>query len=518
MVARLGVAAGWLGAALVVAALGYLAVLRDFTLAPRVLLAAGAALLVFFVWARSAMVGEALRGRGVRYGSNTVVLAVVFLGILGMLNFLAGRYPQRWDLTTNQRFTLSPQTAGVLQRLPAQVGVVGFFLADDEGRRQAAEDLLKEYAARTEKLTYSFVDPDLQPATAQSYGIRQSGTLVFQLGEKRQHVLSASESAFTSALLKLTSPERTVYWLTGHGERDPNGQDGDGYGLARLLLERENYKVELLSLATRRSVPDDAAAALLVGPKSALLAEEQQALQAYLEKGGKLYAAVDPNSQARESVNAVLKPWGVEVGSGFVVDADASFFADPRTPVIQRYAAHAITRDFGGVLTVFPLAAPVDYAGGAPDDLDRGELLRTSNRAWAETDQEAFDDPERAGYDEGRDRRGPLNLAMIVQRRPAQDAGQADPVAQRPRLFVVGDSDFAANQLIQAPLGNQDLFVNAVNWVTAAEELITVRPKLAEDRPLVLTPAQFNLVVLTSLGVLPLAVLGLGGLVWWSRR
>ncbi|MBI4506720.1 MAG: hypothetical protein HY691_14390, partial [Chloroflexi bacterium] len=47
MVARLGVAAGWLGAALILAALGYLAVLRDFTLAPRVLLAAGAVLLVF---------------------------------------------------------------------------------------------------------------------------------------------------------------------------------------------------------------------------------------------------------------------------------------------------------------------------------------------------------------------------------------------------------------------------------------------------------------------------------------
>lgn len=516
--ARLAVPAGWLGAALVLAGLGYVAVVRDLSTVPRVLLVAGVALLAFFVWARSALVSEALRARGVRYGSNTVVLALVFLGILGMLNFLAGRYPQRWDLTANQRFSLSPQTVSVLQRLPAQVSVTGFFLADDEGRRLAAEDLLKEYAARTEKLTFSFVDPDLQPAAAQAYGIRQSGTLVFQLGDKRQHVLSASESAFTSALLKLTSPERTVYWLTGHGERDPSGQDRDGYGLARLLLERENYKVELLSLATRRAVPDDAAAVLLVGPRSALLPEEQQALQAYLEKGGKLYVALDPGQAARESVNAVLKPWGVEVGSGFVVDADASFFADPRTPVIQRYAAHPITRDFGGVLTVFPLAAPVDYAGGAPDDLDRVELLRTSNRAWAEMEHAALDDPERAGYDEGRDRRGPLNLAMIVERRPAPDAGQAQPAAQRPRLFVVGDSDFAANQLIQTPLGNQDLFVNAVNWVTAAEELITVRPKLAEDRPLVLTPAQFNLVVLTSLGLLPLAVLGLGGLVWWSRR
>lgn len=519
MFARLTALAGWAGALLFLLALGYLAVYRDLALPAQVALGAAALLLAVFVAGQGAAVGRTLRARGVRYSSHTVLLALLFVGLMGMLNFLAGRYSQRFDLTAGQRFSLSPQTLDVLRRLPAGVTVTGFFLADDEARRQAAEDLLKEYAARTDRLTYTFVDPDLKPAVAQSYGIRQSGTIVFQLGDKRQLVLTPSESAFTSALLKLTSPERVVYWLTGHGERDMNQlQDPNGYGLARLLLERENYKVELLALATRSAVPDDAAAVLIVGPRSPLLPEERQALHAYLERGGKLYVAVDPASGARDSINALIRPWGLEVGPGFVVDADASFFSDPRTPVIQRYADMPITRDLAGVLTVFPLAAPIDYAGGAPDDLDRLQLLQTSARAWAETSPEALDNPERAGYDEGQDLRGPLTLAMVSERRPNPDDPATQPATARPRLFVIGDSDYATNQFIQTPFGNQDLFVNAVNWVTAAEELITIRPKLVEDRSLAVTPAQFNLVVLTSLGLLPLAVLAIGGLVWWSRR
>jgi ABC-type uncharacterized transport system involved in gliding motility auxiliary subunit len=519
VLARVAVPAGWAGALLLLLALGYLAVYRELARPAQLALVAAIALLAVFFLGQGAAVGQAMRTRGVRYGSNTVLVALVFLALMGMVNFLAGRYSQRFDLTASQQFSLSQQTIAVLQRLPAEVVVTGFFLVEDEARRQATEDLLKEYAARTDRLRYSFVDPDLQPAVAQSYGIRQSGTIVFQLGDKRQLVLTPSESAFTSALLKLTSPERVVYWLTGHGERDINqAQDPGGYGLARLLLERENYRVELLALATRPAVPDDAAAVLIVGPRSPLLPEEQQALQTYLQNGGKLYLAIDPASQARDSVNALIRPWGLEVGPGFVVDADASFFSDPRTPVIQRYADMPITRDLAGVLTVFPLAAPIDYAGGAPDDLNRLQLLLTSSRAWSETNPEALENPDRAGFDEGQDKRGPLALAMVSERRPKADDPATQPATARPRLFVIGDSDYATNQFIQTPFGNQDLFVNAVNWVTAAEELITIRPKLADNRPLAVTPAQFNLVVLTSLGLLPLAVLALGGLVWWSRR
>jgi ABC-type uncharacterized transport system involved in gliding motility auxiliary subunit len=67
-------------------------------------------------------------------------------------------------------------------------------------------------------------------------------------------------------------------------------------------------------------------------------------------------------------------------------------------------------------------------------------------------------------------------------------------------------------------MANLDLFMNAVNWLTEEEELISIRPKKPQDRRLLLTPAQINLILLTSVIIMPLAVFGVGLGLWWKRR
>ena len=84
--------------------------------------------------------------------------------------------------------------------------------------------------------------------------------------------------------------------------------------------------------------------------------------------------------------------------------------------------------------------------------------------------------------------------------------------------MIVGDSDFIGNNLALAPLGNADLFLNMVNWLTEDEDLIAIRPRAAEDRRITMTSAQVRNVVLLSLVFLPGFFLIWGVTVWWSRR
>ena len=56
-------------------------------------------------------------------------------------------------------------------------------------------------------------------------------------------------------------------------------------------------------------------------------------------------------------------------------------------------------------------------------------------------------------------------------------AGEEPSEAPEGRLVVVGDSDFIGNNLALAPLGNADLFLNMVNWLTEDEDLIAIRPR-----------------------------------------
>jgi ABC-type uncharacterized transport system involved in gliding motility auxiliary subunit len=84
---------------------------------------------------------------------------------------------------------------------------------------------------------------------------------------------------------------------------------------------------------------------------------------------------------------------------------------------------------------------------------------------------------------------------------------------------VVGTSQWAENRAMGSrTLGNRDLFMNMINWLSADEDLISIRPKSTEDRPLTLTAQKLNLVFWLSVVFFPLAIVSFGLVTWWKRR
>jgi ABC-type uncharacterized transport system involved in gliding motility auxiliary subunit len=85
------------------------------------------------------------------------------------------------------------------------------------------------------------------------------------------------------------------------------------------------------------------------------------------------------------------------------------------------------------------------------------------------------------------------------------------------RLVVLGDSDFATNELIDA-YRNRDLFVNAINWLLGDVEAIAIRPNTSRASRVQLTSDQFGRIRYFSLFLLPQGLAMLGALSWWLRR
>jgi hypothetical protein len=87
------------------------------------------------------------------------------------------------------------------------------------------------------------------------------------------------------------------------------------------------------------------------------------------------------------------------------------------------------------------------------------------------------------------------------------------------RFIVTGTSGWAENRAMGSrSLGNRDLFMNMINWLTADEDLISIRPKSTEDRPLNMTAQKVNLAFWLSIVIFPLGIVGLGLATWWKRR
>ena len=58
-----------------------------------------------------------LTGRQARYGSNTFILSVAFIGILVVINIFINNNSPKWDLTEDKQNTLAPETLTVVASL-----------------------------------------------------------------------------------------------------------------------------------------------------------------------------------------------------------------------------------------------------------------------------------------------------------------------------------------------------------------------------------------------------------------
>jgi len=168
---------------------------------------------------------------------------------------------------------------------------------------------------------------------------------------------------------------------------------------------------------------------------------------------------------------------------------------------VQQYEPHPITRDMGGVMTLFPLTRSVDKVKTLPAGVVVQTLARTSAQSWGETNREALQRGE--AQPDPQDAKGPLAVAAVATKDKA-------------RIVVYGTSTMASNQFINLQ-GNRDFFLNTVSWLAEEEDQISIRPRDVRQTPVFLSAQQAQAVFLLPVVVLPAFVLG-GGIVAVVRR
>src|SRR5438067_1144231 len=317
------------------AGLGAWLVQGDFGRLPRILIAGGVLLLGIYVALDPEDVCAKITGRGAIYSGNTFLIAAAAILILGLFNVIGSRYQTKLDLTANKQFTLSDQSIKVAQSLPQPVKITGFLTASDS-RKQDFQTLLNDYSNRSGgKISFEFIDPEARPGDAIAAGITETGTIVYQMADKKQNSTGTTEKDISTALVKLERPEKKAYFTSGHGERSLDGFGPQDYGTIKQAIERDNFATATLNLVTARAVPDDASEVIIAGATNPFLAEEKDALKAYLDGGGKLIAIIGPNSKT--DLSDLLQNYQVGFSGTVVVDPAKSVSQDPRVVVVDSY-------------------------------------------------------------------------------------------------------------------------------------------------------------------------------------
>ena len=476
-----------------------------------------------------------MRKERVFFASTLAFGVVLSLLLAGMVNWLAARHYARWDWTKSRLYSLSEKTRNVLAAVKEPVRVVVFMTGTTPLFEQVKE-LLGRYQAACPKLTVEFIDPERDPLRTrqltQEFGVSVANTVVFSQGTRKKHVTSdqlaeydyegfqfgqaprikafKGEEQFTSAILQVTNPKvPKAYFTTGHGERDLDGFGDDGLSQLKELFKRDNWDVAKATLLSG-AVPEDCDLLVVAGPTAPFAPVERQAIEAFLDKGGRVLALLDPvlgPGQQESGLGELLGKRGVVLGNDLVVDPERRLpFFDLSAVFVNEFRAHPAVDPLRGLAVLLPVARSV--SPGTQEGVKCSTLFATSAAGWGETDIAGIISRRTVNKDP-MDTPGPVSLAVACEPEKPEKGSW--------RLVAVGDADFATNSQI-ASAGNANLAMNLVNWLGKREESLGIAPCQPEQVNLVLSASQLRAIMLVSLVGLPAVGIALGVVVWWRRR
>ncbi|HEU4989796.1 MAG TPA: Gldg family protein [Gemmatimonadaceae bacterium] len=472
---------------------------------------------VFLALAYGAVLGRKLSRTGPARRRLRLGVALV-AAILVVVNLLGSYINGRLDLTPGHAYTLSRGTKQIVGHLDDLVTIKEF--ASDALPTSIAllkrdvDDLLRDVRSASHGNVRVLVrDPSSDKAAAseaQSLGIAPVqfnvvGNASLQVKQgylglaieyrgKSQAIPFVGETddleyRVASAIRELTRTTKPVVGVFA-GAAGPMG--------ATQRLQRElqkSYSVRTFTLADTAQPAADVKTLVLVGGPDSIPAAARARLAAFFDRGGSalvLASGMLPDAQMPMAIphpvgwNPLLARFGVSIPSDMVYDLAANEIVP-------------VPSQMGQVLTRYPLFMQAQSTGRSVVDQQVDNVLLP----WASS----VDTTAKPGYvitpllvtSRGG---GVLTGEQSIQ--PTRDwpqdslasrlvAVQVAPAAKdsaaRGRVIVVGNTDFVTDRIAQQAPENLDFALNAVDWLTQDDALISIRAKNRRPPALAFTSA-----------------------------
>jgi ABC-type uncharacterized transport system involved in gliding motility auxiliary subunit len=452
-----------------------------------------------------------MKARQTKFTAYTVLYVAIVIAVVSGVNFLANRYNKSYDATSSKKYTLSDQTQKIAKNLKQDVTISYW---DQPTKFQSAHDLLDRYQNLSPKINVEYHDVDKNKTQAIAAGVKTYGTIFVNVGNKHEEAKSLSEEDITGALVRaMKGGARTACFVVSSGEHSITDTERDGYSALKDLLEKNNYKTDTVKLLEKPEIPQSCTVLIVGGPTRDYVQPEVDAIKKYVEDGGRALFMVDPplkfagnGVDENQPLMTLLESWGVTPDKDLVLDTSGVgqlFGLGPEFPLVTSYTSHAIVRDMKDVPSGFPLARSLEIKNGDKTTVEK--LFETTENSFATTNLSSPEIRETKN-----DKHGPLTLGAAGTYNTGKENGNG-------RFVVVGSSRWVSNGFLKFN-GNRDLFMNMMNWLSSDEDLISIRPKQQDDRPLTMTSRQMSLVFYESVVFLPLLIVAAGIGVWWKRR
>lgn len=491
---------------------------------------------------------------------------------LVLVGFITSALNQTADFSYFKTATPGESVQEIVRNMDGTLEAALFF-PEVNAVKDEVRNYLDELARATGKVTIAEYDRYSNPDAAEDFNARNDGELFLRLNGRTESVgflldldeargrLRILDSHLQQALLQLNRSRRFVYMTKGHGEfNDPLSADepepdqppslrdwrpgmesevdqGPPPRALREMLGILNYEVRDIGIGEGLGdrIPDDAAMVMILGPQSAFLDAEMNAVREYLDRGGALLLAMESRSDFQ--IDELRDYLGVDYSPPMVIDDQRFMPGTPPTVADRRFI---VTNRF----STHPSVTTVGRAGGDIVMIGSGSFTIPDTVPGRRTSLVVNSLPSSYSdlngdfrFDDETEVKESYGLVAAVEwtgdggvEQPAADDAE-DPeggaeteqeevsAASRAglRALVFGDAEVFTDQVLVSIRANQFVVADGIRWLGGEEEFAG-EVVSEEDVPIMHTQAENVTWFYAIIFGAPALVLAVGVATLYGRR
>jgi len=425
---------------------------------------------------------------------NALITIGLVLVILGFVNYIGFKHPKLIDFTEKSRNTLSSRSIKILKSVK---NPIEFKLFSSDANYESFSRFFRQFKFINSNINVDYISPDHRPDLVKKFNILDPDTLIIKYGIKKEYVRKyINELSVINALIKVTRErEPLIFYSNGNSELDlKSNKVIGGLSLAN-VLSNSSYRIHRVDLREIASIPKNVKTLILWGPKIGYADKEVSLIEKYLNQGGGLIVAIDPqlNMDYFKNLRTMLKKFDVNIKNNLVVDRLRSASgSNGMAPLIKTFnKSHSITSEFTRTTMLFPVTSSVEQVKKNDLKFKSEFLTSTSNfpGSWGET---SFKDLGKGviKFDSKKDQKGALSTAMSFE-------------SENQRIVAFGNSSFVSNRFSHIR-DNFSLFINSLSWVSDEERLISLDIPSIDEKPLFLSTTITGLIFSLQIILFPL--------------
>jgi gliding motility-associatede transport system auxiliary component len=442
------------------------------------------------------------------------IIAFILINIFG--HKAVERYNLKLDLTENALYEFSDISSDAALSLNTEVKITVFNREEDYV--VMLREVLQRYSSLSSQISLEFIDPYENPVLIDSLaarGIQIHENDILMEGTAREKVFSIedmytlnagrtditglnAEQQLTSALYFINDSSVPVAAFSdGHNERPSNALTA--------LFSSNNYDVIRGNLSSvLRDSPD---LLIIAAPSRDFLTEDMILLESYMEQGGNTLIFIEPSSVSFPNLEGFLEEWGIIVGEELIFE-DQAYTAGNPVNIVPMYAPHMINRYFmeTRVFLTMPSSRSLYESPRSGTAYSIKPVLGSTPGSYGKSGYQ-FSNLDR----EAMDVEGPFNLVMSSEKTLDDNTVS--------RLIAVGSMKIYGDDLMGfSSYGNSEFLVQTINWIADEESSIHIPAKKIKADPLNLQSGQILTLAFIICGLIPLAFLAAGILMFIRRK